>query len=35
MDVKLWNQLDANLCNVKAINIFKHKMKYVFIALYY
>jgi len=34
MGVKLWNQLDAYVHNVKTINIFKHIIKNVFISLY-
>ena len=32
--VKLWNQLDANVHNIKTINIFKHIIKNMFISLY-
>jgi len=34
MGVKLWNQLDANVRNVKTINIFKHIIKNMLISLY-
>ena len=34
MGVKLWNQLDANVHNVKTINIFKLIIKNMFISLY-
>jgi len=34
MGVKLWKQLDANVHNVKTINIFKHITKNKFISLY-
>ena len=34
MSVQLWNQLDANVRNVKTINIFKHIIKNMFISLY-
>jgi len=30
MGVKLWNQLDANVCNVKTINIVKQIIKNMF-----
>ena len=33
MDVKSWKQLDANVHNVKTINIFKHIIKNMFISL--
>ena len=32
--VKLWNQLDANLHNVKRIKLFKRIIKNMFISLY-
>ena len=35
MGIKLWNQLDANVRNVKIINIFKHIIKNMFISLYH
>ena len=30
----VWHQLDANVRNVKAINIFKYTIKNMFISLY-
>jgi len=35
MGVKLWNQLDAIVGNVKTISIFKHIIKNMLIPLYY
>ena len=34
MGVKLWNQLDSNVRNVKTINLWKHIIKNKFIYLY-
>jgi len=34
MGVQLWNQLDANVCIVKTINILKYIFKNMFISLY-
>jgi len=34
MGVKLGNQLDANVRNVKTINILKHKIQNMFISLH-
>ena len=34
MGVTLWYQLDAFVCNVKTINIFKQIIKNMFISLY-
>ena len=34
MGIKLWNQLDANVRNVKIINILNYIIKNMFISLY-